>query len=462
MVNRMSSLNYLNIIIFLCSSIIPSSAWGSQDLHLGSTVVLPNAICQDITVYLDSNGAVSITADQIDGGSSDDSGSVTLSIDNDTFTCEDVGDNTVILTVTNVNGDETQCNATVSVVDDIAPEITCLDITIQLDDDGFVMINSFNTLDTYTDNCEVLSTSLSPFFFTCSETGDNLSTVTMNDVNGNLGHCSFTVTVEDNIPPDAICQPYTLTLGSDGNGTLDASEIDGGSSDACGIESLLASPSSFTIDDIGEQVVTLTVIDTSGNSSTCSSIVNIEEGTALPVELESFEARQNDCKHIELLWTSLTEINNDYFTLERSIGNTNQFEEIAKIYSIGNDNNRNHYNYKDNIPLLNSDYIYYRLGQTDNDGSHQLFKTIHIDNNCNITNAAFINPNPFDHNIIITTTSEHPLTLEIYDHLGRLLKRTDTNINSHIIQTDNWRSGLYLANIIDKGIVIHSKVLLKK
>ena len=51
----------------------------------------PVAVCQDITVELDGTGNVTITANDIDNGSNDNCGSVTLSLDENSFDCNDVG-----------------------------------------------------------------------------------------------------------------------------------------------------------------------------------------------------------------------------------------------------------------------------------------------------------------------------------------------------------------------------------
>ena len=94
----------------------------------------------------------------------------------------------------------------------------------------------------------------------------------------------------------------------------------------------------------------------------------------LPVELVSFEG---DCisDNVLLEWTSLTEINNDYYTVERSDDATN-WEEIAIIDGAGNSIDVNHYSYLDSNskPGIN----YYRLKQTDFDGQNTYFKTIAV------------------------------------------------------------------------------------
>ena len=50
----------------------------------------PTAICQDITVSLGVDGMASITASQIDNGSSDPCGAVSLSLDESSFDCDDL------------------------------------------------------------------------------------------------------------------------------------------------------------------------------------------------------------------------------------------------------------------------------------------------------------------------------------------------------------------------------------
>ncbi len=99
--------------------------------------ISPSAVCQDITVQLDANGELTITSADIDGGSIDNCGIATFEIDNGNttqdFDCTLVGTNTVTLTVTDVNGNISSCDAIVTVEDTISPTAVCQDITVQLD-----------------------------------------------------------------------------------------------------------------------------------------------------------------------------------------------------------------------------------------------------------------------------------------------------------------------------------------
>src|SRR5206468_143065 len=98
--------------------------------------VTPVAVTQDRTVQLDSTGHGSITAAQINNGSTDACGIASLSLDKTSFVVSNVGTNTVTLTVTDNNGNSSTCTATVTVVDAVPPVAVCQNATVQLDATG--------------------------------------------------------------------------------------------------------------------------------------------------------------------------------------------------------------------------------------------------------------------------------------------------------------------------------------
>jgi PKD repeat protein len=240
----------------------------------------PTAICQDITVQLDATGNTTITAADVDGGSFDNCGIASLSVSQTSFDCGDVGANTVTLTVTDVNGNSSQCTATVTVEDTIAPAAVCQNITAQLDATGNVTIAAGDVDNGSSDACGIASITVSPNTFTCANIGANTVTLTVTDVNGNVSTCTATATVEDNVNPVAQCQNITVQLDATGNATITAAQLDNGSTDACGIASMTLSTSSFSCADIGSNNVTLTVTDVNGNSATCAGVVTVEDNIA--------------------------------------------------------------------------------------------------------------------------------------------------------------------------------------
>jgi hypothetical protein len=251
--------------------------------------IAPTAICQNITVQLDATGTVTITSAQIDNGSSDNCGPVTLTIGggaDQTFDCTSVGAQTVTLTVTDANGNTSTCDATVTIEDNIAPTALCQNITVQLDATGTVTITSAQIDNGSSDNCGPVTLTIgggADQTFDCSSVGAQTVTLTVTDANGNTSTCDATVTIEDNIAPTAICQDITVQLDATGNVTITSAQIDNGSSDNCGPVTLTiggGADQTFDCSSVGAQVVTLTVTDANGNTSTCDATVTIEDNIA--------------------------------------------------------------------------------------------------------------------------------------------------------------------------------------
>ncbi|NAS14355.1 BspA family leucine-rich repeat surface protein [Poritiphilus flavus] len=242
--------------------------------------IKPTAQCKSVTLELDANGAASITAGQLDNGSSDACGSVSLGLSQYSFTASDLGANPVTLTVTDPNGNTNTCTSTVTVVDATAPVASCQDITLELDATGSAAITTSVIDNGSTDNSgSISSLILDKTSFSCSDIGQNTVTLTATDGSNNAASCTATVLVRDQTPPMAQCHEVTLELDANGEANIPADLVDNGSSDACGSVSLELSPSSFTIDDLGANTVTLTVTDPNGNTNSCTSTVTVVDAT---------------------------------------------------------------------------------------------------------------------------------------------------------------------------------------
>lgn len=100
------------------------------------------------------------------------------------------------------------------------------------------------------------------------------------DSDGNTVSCQFAVTVVDNEAPVAICQDITISLDPiTGLASITAADINNGSTDNCGIDSMSVDISSFDCSMLGTNTVTMTVTDAVGNSSTCTSTVTVVDVT---------------------------------------------------------------------------------------------------------------------------------------------------------------------------------------
>jgi regulation of enolase protein 1 (concanavalin A-like superfamily) len=242
--------------------------------------VAPQANCQGMTVQLNNNGTATITAADIDNNSSDACGIASASLDKVSFDCADIGTNTVALTVTDNNGNSSSCNATVTVEDKVAPQANCQGMTVQLNNNGTATITAADIDNNSSDACGIASVSLDKVSFDCANVGANIVSLTVTDNYGNGSSCNATVTVEDNTAPDALCQDITVQLGPAGAGSTNGQAVDNGSTDACGIQSLVLSQTSFDCSEVGNNAETLTVTDVNGNVSTCSTTVTVQDNVA--------------------------------------------------------------------------------------------------------------------------------------------------------------------------------------
>ncbi|MCB0682515.1 MAG: HYR domain-containing protein, partial [Saprospiraceae bacterium] len=238
----------------------------------------PTAVCQDITVYLDGAGQVSITAADVDGGSTDNCGIADYSIDvSGDYSCADVGDNNVTLTVTDGAGNSSSCVATVTVVDDEAPSFTCPDPAVVSGCDQLVPDLASLVTDA-ADNCGVASIVQDPEagLDFGNQSGQQLEvTITVTDVNGNTTSCVVPVTIDDTVAPEFVnCPTEMIMIGNDPDqctGKLNWSIPV--ATDNCELASItqIAGPAVGSIVPVCQPMtITYEAEDVVGNTSTCS------------------------------------------------------------------------------------------------------------------------------------------------------------------------------------------------
>lgn len=226
----------------------------------------PTAVCQDATVYLDANGTGGLGASVVGLQSYDNCGLAGASLSPSTFDCSNVGGNTVTLTVTDVNGLSSTCTATVTVMDDVAPEVMCQPAMVELDEMGNASITAADIEKESSDACGIATLVASPNTFGCGDLGENMVTLTAIDENGNENTCQTTVLVEDNIAPeiDTPC-PGAIVL----CGPQNVNWTPPTATDNCGIVSTVSSHDPGDWFDVGTTTVTYTFYDEAGLSVSC-------------------------------------------------------------------------------------------------------------------------------------------------------------------------------------------------
>ena len=263
----------------------------------------PTAMCvSSFDVNLDASGSYTVTVADLNNGSSDNCGimSITLS-GTTTFTCADIGVTpipTVDLVVTDDCGNTDVCTTTINVYDGTAPVINCgmsgtqtvnLTNTDPIIDLGNINnISTFLTNISFSDNCTPsgsltgLTAIASPSSLDCDDIAMSPVpvTVTVTDAAGISSSCTIDVTVVDNVIPEAHCfDEIDIFLDANGDYTLMPSEVDSASIDGCGTFTMTVSPNTFNCTLIGTpQDVTLTVTDGT-SSDDCTTVVNVLDNT---------------------------------------------------------------------------------------------------------------------------------------------------------------------------------------
>ena len=234
----------------------------------------PTAIAKDIALTLDADGIATLNPNSLNDGSIDACGKpVTIFAANKTtFSCDDLGENTVTLTVTDSEGQTNFATATVTV----EPGFNFTNSRqVFLDENGIANPDLDFFTASKTDCSQVSYTLTSTGNYTCSEIDRNTVIVTATYPGGSKEFTQLIV-VTDNLAPSVITQNVSLNIDDmTGEAVLTPEMIENGSSDNCSIASFSLSKTTFTCADQGDNEVILTVTDGSGNSATGAAVVSV-------------------------------------------------------------------------------------------------------------------------------------------------------------------------------------------
>ena len=242
--------------------------------------IAPTVNTKNDTVYLDAAGDGLNTIADINNVSTDNytaTANLVLSSSKTAYTCTDLGNKTVTLSVTDAAGNVGTGSATVLVLPK-KPLMVSKNITVQLTSNGSVTIAPSDVNNNSLAYCgQTLSLSLSKSTFTCAEIGANTVTLTGDDSKGNIVTTTATVTVQNKTLPTVLTKNITAQFEDTINTvTITPAMIDNGSTSLCGGNLTLSlSKTKFVCGDLGNNTVTLTVTDAQGNVATKTATVTV-------------------------------------------------------------------------------------------------------------------------------------------------------------------------------------------
>ena len=186
------------------------------------------------------------------------------------------------------------------------------------------------------------------------------------------------------------------------------------------------------------------------------SIILTILGSPLPIELLSFTGKPK-LNYNLLEWRTASESNNDYFNLEKSKDGIT-FNSIGEIDGAGNSTIIHNYSFNDDNPY--SGINYYRLKQTDFDGTFNYSRIIALQNISN--NSLGLTYDGTNNQMILfcnNCTSEIS-KVELTDAVGRIVHSSTFEGQSQIINSAEFAKGYYFVRITTENQIFKSKVLI--
>ncbi len=169
----------------------------------------------------------------------------------------------------------------------------------------------------------------------------------------------------------------------------------------------------------------------------------IGTGATLPIELIDFNAEINN-NSVELNWATATELNNDYFIIERatdiSTENSN-WNQIDQTSGAGTTNTISEYILIDNDIDANEETYYYRLKQVDYDGKFTYSDIVAV--SIKISKEISVYPNPSIGIFKVSGLSDNTYnSVEVYNSVGQMIMKTE-GTQELVIDITDQASGFY-------------------
>ena len=199
-----------------------------------------------------------------------------------------------------------------------------------------------------------------------------------------------------------------------------------------------------------DEITTYSITSIGAGGALCPSCVS-----SLPVELVAFDATVEE-RSVNLKWITNVEINNDYFTLEKSMDGVN-FEEFYKVNGIGNSVSKSIYDLLDSNPYR--DISYYRLKQTDLNGDTEVLGIRAVNLNSHSSFSVF--PNPANNELFVLDDDLEQSTIQLVNNLGQVvLTYHSTSKTILTLDVSDLPKGNYLLKLVNSTASKTAKIIL--
>ncbi|MBL3656618.1 T9SS type A sorting domain-containing protein [Fulvivirga sediminis] len=192
------------------------------------------------------------------------------------------------------------------------------------------------------------------------------------------------------------------------------------------------------------------------------SLYNYAMYGVLPVEFLYVNAVSIN-NMVKIAWATGSELNNDFFTIERSIDGLT-FQEIGKVDGAGNSAETIEYNFEDYSP--NNGVNYYRVKQTDFDGKYDYSVLVHIFNEQvrSLEVTAYPNPATDQLNVRVDGFGSEEVMIQLTDSRGmNVFSQTyDANFdNVAKMDVSRFEKGIYIVTLKSELYTLTKSVIVR-
>ncbi|MBL7936243.1 MAG: T9SS type A sorting domain-containing protein [Bacteroidia bacterium] len=226
-----------------------------------------------------------------------------------------------------------------------------------------------------------------------------------------------------------------------------------------------------TINDWGGWLGTFGTVNTTANtvfSGTLSpadffrSWTLVNQNSILPIELLYFKTECQSNNVINFQWATATEINNSFFTIEKSTNGVT-WQELHRTKGAGNSSSTINYNY---TSFYETDYNYFRLKQTDLNGAFKYSQIVSelCSNNNQPLFSFYPNPSTGQVNILLSNIQNQNVSIEITNALGQLVAKRNLTANENqlteTINIETKTKGIYFITVTTNSKQFTDKIII--
>ena len=178
----------------------------------------------------------------------------------------------------------------------------------------------------------------------------------------------------------------------------------------------------------------------------------------LPITLLNFNAVPTGV-NVLVKWTTINEINNDFFTVEKSLDGKN-WTVLGTVKGAGNTNVTSDYALIDFAPVEGIQY--YRLKQTDLDGKGSLSGIVPVRFSSEASTTIVLFPQPAGNvlNVSVQNNENENASMTVYSAMGqKMIEMNSLSGTMFQIDLSSLSSGVYYLEFDLDGVITKSKII---